>query len=661
VFLQDRELLVTGNYWYVVINFDVQWYQGTLQVIEEVFKHLEWSRNHRGQQSNLVDWEEVDHAHAAVNNVNQELSTLAKLLPTAKDEDSNHRGRRGLINVGGDVLKFLFGVATTQQMQELHTTVEHIKTRDGEVIHAIQKQLTYLKSIDEAISENAIGLATVARVLKRVITNALAYQRKFEDAVQNLETLVYFQANVSRTMRELEFTVMQLQQSVIQLQEGLEISAAGRLSSVLIPPHNLSKILQEVTLRLPQDVSLIAGFNVENMYVYYEVATVQAYATATAIRLIVRLPLRGADRVMTLFKSIPLPTYSEVLGRHIQIEPETPYLAVTENRQYYSLVTTADLQHCKKGPVTICEATFPFIHKNQATCTSALYFGQTDFSHKLCRKLILTGKFNPVWIQAKGSHPFWIYSLPSSIIVTKTCKMNGTTHSSNMELSHTGILKEDINCQFYSETFILLPVSDGYTNVSFSGSQVLPPHLPELMSTEERRQITYDERQTRRTLAALETIVRRSSHANQQPYVELRDLLESMSSEGAMASQATWLYTLSALSLTLSFVVLTLKYWRRPITSLIRKFVQCVTDNRPCMSQITNRQAEPGVPASSSETTNCPRCAASTNESEEGEASHSAAPLRMEAGAVPGPTSSNPPEAAERISFAQPGKFQLLK
>jgi hypothetical protein len=132
--------------------------------------------------------------------------------------------------------------------------------------------LTYLKAIDEAISENVIGLATSARFLKRVITNALSYQKKLEDAVQNLETLIHFQASVSRTKRELEFTVTQLQQSVIQLQEEFEISAAGRLSSVSVPPHNLSKMLQEVTLRLPQDISLIAGFNVENMYVYYEVA-----------------------------------------------------------------------------------------------------------------------------------------------------------------------------------------------------------------------------------------------------------------------------------------------------------------------------------------------------------------------------------------------------
>jgi hypothetical protein len=56
VFLRERELLVTGNYWDVVINFDVQWYQGTLHVIEQ---QLEWNRNHRGQQTNFIEWEEV--------------------------------------------------------------------------------------------------------------------------------------------------------------------------------------------------------------------------------------------------------------------------------------------------------------------------------------------------------------------------------------------------------------------------------------------------------------------------------------------------------------------------------------------------------------------------------------------------------------------------
>jgi hypothetical protein len=73
---------------------------------------------------------------------------------------------------------------------------------------------------------------------------------------------------------------------VIKVQEGLETSATGRLSLVLIPPHNLSKIVQEITLRLPQDVSLIASSNTGDTYVHYEVATVKAYVTTTATRLL---------------------------------------------------------------------------------------------------------------------------------------------------------------------------------------------------------------------------------------------------------------------------------------------------------------------------------------------------------------------------------------
>jgi hypothetical protein len=134
-----------------------------------------------------------------------------------------------------------------------------------------------------------------------------------------------------------------------------------------------------------------------------------------------------------------------------------------------------------------------------------------------------------------------------------------------------------------------------------------------------------------------------------------------MSSEGVMVSQATWWCTLPALSIILPFVVLTLKYWQRPIILLIRKVVQCANGQRPCMSQITKRQAEPGVPASNPGMTNCPNCAAISNESVEDTTSHSATPLTMEAEAVPGSTFATQPEAAERISFAQPGKFQLRK
>jgi hypothetical protein len=82
----------------------------------------------------------------------------------------------------------------------------------------------------------------------------------------------------------------------------------------------------------------------------------------------------------------------------------------------------------------------------------------------------------------KGCLSPWIHNLPSIIMVIKKCKVKGTTWSLNLESSNIDILIESIHCQSYAEDFILLSVMDRYINVSLSGNQMLPPHLPELIS-----------------------------------------------------------------------------------------------------------------------------------------------------------------------------------
>jgi hypothetical protein len=139
---------------------------------------------------------------------------------------------------------------------------------------------------------------------------------------------------------------------------------------------------------------------------------------------------------------------------------------------------------------------------------------------------------------------------------------------------------------------------------------VLPPHLPELISPEEHNQIMYtrNEHQTHRTLAALETVARWSWSVNQQPYVQLRDLLDTMSSDGAMTNQATWPHVLSALSIILTFVVLTSKYWQQPVILVIRRIFPCFPEQRPCTSQGRSCHATPRSPITNSATADCPCC-----------------------------------------------------
>ena len=54
----------------------------------------------------------------------------------------------------------------------------------------------------------------------------------------------------------------------MQLQEAIDVTSLGRLSSVLINPYNLSVILQQVSLQLPAGLPMLTGLSVQEMYVY---------------------------------------------------------------------------------------------------------------------------------------------------------------------------------------------------------------------------------------------------------------------------------------------------------------------------------------------------------------------------------------------------------
>ena len=72
--------------------------------------------------------------------------------------------------------------------------------------------------------------------------------------------------------------ILEARLSLTQLQESLDLTSLGKLSSVLNSPFNLSVILQQVSLQLPSGMSMLTGLTVEDMYVYYTIVTVHAAA-----------------------------------------------------------------------------------------------------------------------------------------------------------------------------------------------------------------------------------------------------------------------------------------------------------------------------------------------------------------------------------------------
>ena len=89
IFLYQQDLIVTGNFWNVVVNLDLNWYRSQLEVIDLILHHIDtYQKGSRTQNTSpYINWQEINYLHAVWDQLNLELMDLEKLLPTARRKE----------------------------------------------------------------------------------------------------------------------------------------------------------------------------------------------------------------------------------------------------------------------------------------------------------------------------------------------------------------------------------------------------------------------------------------------------------------------------------------------------------------------------------------------------------------------------------------------
>jgi hypothetical protein len=146
--------------------------------------------------------------------------------------------------------------------------------------------------------------------------------------------------------------------------------------------------------------------------------------------------------------------------------------------------------------------------------------------------------------------------------VTKTCRVNSTTRSTDIDLEGAGILHIEENCQVFSESFLLLPTMNGYTNVTLTPGQVVIPELPDLLTEEETQVLEGHHDQADGTLDALDALMTRGLAKGRQHEINSRDHLTDIRHEQKTKHYYRWIIASVALVLTIFLSYLTSKYWR---------------------------------------------------------------------------------------------------
>ena len=111
-------------------------------------------------------------------------------------------------------------------------------------------------------------------------------------------------------VRKLEFSLLQFIQQVDELLAAIRGILGSRLPMRLVNPLILHNMLWNVSLQLPENYELIAGTRFGNIQYYYGLINVNIVGNTHAMKIILGIPLKSANRHFILYKLIVMPKLS---------------------------------------------------------------------------------------------------------------------------------------------------------------------------------------------------------------------------------------------------------------------------------------------------------------------------------------------------------------
>lgn len=457
MFLRQPDLLLTGRYWTLTIDVNITEYH---RLISNYIFTVAELKNIKDVPADSALFDTAHNINALVNKeaellLNQAYQVRKKLtnlyhtlVPGAL------RTKRSPIDIIGSGMRYLFGVLTTQDLEDVNEHLKSVDQKVGSILHLMNEQISYIKDNAESGQRNSHDIKTLAHTMGELNTRITAIEAamvtKTHDETQLITSLYTIQTN----FRTMENALVNIQEDINQLENAISITAVGKLSSYFLTPTQLLRILTLIEPHLPQGCTLLSALTLDNMYIYYTLSTVHLAAYDGQIRLFAQLPIKEYNKYFNLFKAISLPYQVPNQTAAIEIVPSNDFLAVTPDGQYYVEMSHDDMSHCTRDSLTICAPMRPIMKSHHPSCLFALFSGDKIKVHQTCDKMVRL-HFSPLFYRSPVKNT-WIYSVINEQL-TIHCPGEGLNNvtTTQIVLTGTGTLVIAPNCQAFSQTFIL--------------------------------------------------------------------------------------------------------------------------------------------------------------------------------------------------------------
>ena len=329
-----------------------------------------------------------------VDNIRKHEETFQHLLPEDKFIDTfdnstmqrNRRKKRGLIDGIGKGMKWLFGTATDEDVQEMKA---HLKfaTSSYKKIKSYQQYLnSYLIKTNTRV-DNAISMLNFNHdIIQHAINNISDYRKKSSYRMDSLERQTESLLQLTQFTSALVLRMSQLIDQLTLLESygekklhGVQRLLENKLPLQLVTPFDLRKMMNGIEKTLAEKYGDY-HISVDNVAQFYSQNSHISYAfDESFLAVYVKIPISNLKTKFTVYQtsvtSTPLMKNKTDNGqRSLRIFSISPYLAVAEDNSFYVELTPSEYQICISNPFKKCPGTVTLRPIDNPSCTQSVFF-----------------------------------------------------------------------------------------------------------------------------------------------------------------------------------------------------------------------------------------------------------------------------------------------
>jgi len=303
------------------------------------------------------------------------LKNLAR-NPIANSNLRIPKNKRSIFDFGGKVFKWLFGVATTNDLNKIAQAVQKETSKRSQIYQMLDLQASVINDVAGATRINAKSISELGERI-------LSLEAMFDSAIAKSIMMI----KAETVMEEVSESITWLSHRVDQLENGIVTLTHGQLSSQSFSPLQLRKVLDEVEDKLSPgwSFSTYRGRG-DTLWNTYRDAKVSTGIVGNQLQIYISIPTYELSTEFTLYQVINLPEISNDNQHQLKYTNLPDFIAVSNDRDRYLELRKSDVLGCLGIHSKICRFHTPIAKSDtRSSCAFALFKNEKLTQAQVCK------------------------------------------------------------------------------------------------------------------------------------------------------------------------------------------------------------------------------------------------------------------------------------